>query len=372
MEKLTVGAVAAAMWIALAPALPAAAVTTDEARVLLLGDSVTHGFEGEYTWRYFADGSIGDRVDFVGPHTGTWSDEDQFGGAYADPDFDTDHAARFGLSMFETLYYSSESAPSVPDLMVSAPEVLVLTLGFNDLVGVNQTPGNTIDHARNIIGQAREANPDVDVVLFSLPQVWFDRVPAYNALLPGLATELSTEASQVVVTPLAQLENRVDTYDDSHPNTQGQEKIAAAVVSGLAELGLSSPEPVDPPTSTPPAPTPTPTQTPEPATPTPAPAPDETTAPAPSETPLASPTVPPAATQPKAGAPKRVKVRRAGGRMIVTWRAGSDAERSVVRCGRVQKVTAGQRARLRARTTFCKVRSVNDAGTSRWVRSRAR
>lgn len=369
MEKLTVGAVAAAMWIALAPALPAAAVTTDEARVLLLGDSVTHGFEGEYTWRYFADGSIGDRVDFVGPHTGTWSDEDQFGGGYADPDFDTDHAARFGLSMFETLYYSdSESSPSVPQLMQSAPEVLVLTLGFNDLVGVNQTPANTIDHARNIVGQARAANPDVDVVLFSLPQVWFDRVPVYNALLPGLATELSTEASQVVVTPLAELENRVDTYDDSHPNTQGQEKIAAAVVSGLADLGIGVVAPVDPPAPPPSTPTSAPTSTP----PAPVPADEETTAPAPIETPVVSPSVPPAATEPKAAAPQRVKVRRAGGRMIVTWRAGSYAERSVVRCGRVQKTTSGQRAKLRARSTFCKVRSVNDAGKSRWVRSRAR
>lgn len=355
----TVLVVVASIFASALTVAPSAAAQSDPTRVLLLGDSVTHGFEGEHTWRFFADRSLdeaGASVDFVGPHTGTWSDEDQFGGAYADPDFDTDHAARFGLSMFETLYYPAESAPPVAELMEADTEIMVLTLGFNDLVGIDQQPGTTIGHARTIISQARAVNPGVDVVLFALPQVWYDRVQDYNAMLPVLAAEVSSETSRVVVTPTAALELGVDTYDAAHPTTQGQEKIAAAVVASLDELGAGvAPEPEPEPglVASPAAPPEAPTTT----------------------SPLSVPAqvaVPVADAVVAAGAPRRVKVHLRGSRTVVTWRMGARADHSLVRCGVVRRETTTHRLVLRARARSCKVRSVNEAGASRWVRARVR
>lgn len=348
-------------------AAPPAAAQADPTRILLLGDSVTHGFEGEHTWRFFADRSLdeaGASVDFVGPHAGTWSDEDQFGGAYADPDFDTDHAARFGLSMFETLYYPAESAPAVTELMEADTEIMVLTLGFNDLVGINQQPETTIGHARRIISQARAVNPGVDVVLFALPQVWYDRVSDYNAILPELAGEMSSETSRVVVTPTAPLELGVDTYDAAHPTTQGQEKIAAAVVASLDELGAGvAPEPE-------PEPVPVPDTEPEPE-PEPVVSPAAPTATSPVGVPTQG-TAPVAEPVVAAGAPRRVKARLDGRRTVVTWRTGARADHSLVRCGSVRRETTRHRLVVRARARSCQVRSVNEAGASRWVRARIR
>lgn len=48
-------------------------------RVLIVGDSMTHGFQGDHTWRYriwewFRDQGIA--VTLVGPYTGTWPPAD--------------------------------------------------------------------------------------------------------------------------------------------------------------------------------------------------------------------------------------------------------------------------------------------------------
>ena len=94
-------------------------------RVLIVGDSVTHGLSGDHTWRYFSYKGLqktGASVDFVGPHVGTYSDDGWFSGGYADPDFDQDHASRYGLSMFETLFFpGGERTPSVEELMIVHP-----------------------------------------------------------------------------------------------------------------------------------------------------------------------------------------------------------------------------------------------------------
>ena len=344
---MKIAAVIAALLASLFATPPAQAA--EPTRIMLLGDSVTHGLSGEYTWRYFAWKGLqqtGATVDFVGPHVGTWSKDAEFGGTYAAPDFDTDHASRYGLSMWETLYWNSNSAPSIAQLMASDPDVIVNTLGINDLIGVNQTPEEAIGHSRKIIEQARAINPDVDFVLGSLPQVWFERVPVYNNLLPALAAELSTAESRVVVTPTAKWNNGVDTYDDAHPTTLGQRKIAEAVSVGLSELGIGRPVLMPDPTVVQPQP--------EPVTPEP------TTAPEPVVTPTPAPT---AASLP--AAPQHVKATRVGRRVVVRW--SGDADFFTVACGTKRTDTVVDRAVVRTSAARCKVRAVNAAGKSPWV-----
>ena len=192
MHRIIAAAVVAA---ALAvPSASAGAGGSDQVRVMMLGDSVTHGLSGEYTWRYFSWKGLeqtGAVVDFVGPHVGTYSDDGWFDGTYADSSFDQDHASRYGLSLWETLFFpGGERTPSVEELMAHEPDVIVETLGVNDLMTLNQTSEQLSSHVVDLVGRARAVDPTVDVVLGALPQVWIERVPAYNAMLPQIAAEL--------------------------------------------------------------------------------------------------------------------------------------------------------------------------------------
>ena len=367
--------VAAALMLtsALAPSIPAHADGTEQpTRVMLVGDSVSHGLDGDYTWRYFSYKGLqqtGASVDFVGPHAGTYSDDGWFAGTYADPAFDQDHASRYGLSMWETLFYpGSEITPSVEELMSHDPDVIVEALGVNDLMVMNQTSEDLARYVEEFVGKARAVNPDVDVVVMPLPQVWIERVPAYNALLPDVAAALSTPASRVVVTPVAEFTRGVETYDDAHPTLVGMRKIAAAVSVGLEELGIGHavlmPEPGT---------TPTPSS---PVVDTTPPSPPTTSAPAEPPDPVAdqpaavvvpAPVAPgPASARP--GPPRRVRAAREGRRTTVTWRRGAAATSYAVRCGRATRSIQVQRAVVRATSVSCAVRSVNVAGASPWVK----
>ena len=369
----------AAVVVTAALTVPSASASTPDdgpVRVMMLGDSVTHGLSGDYTWRYFSWRGLektGADVDFVGPHVGTYSEAGWFDGTYADSRFDQDHASRYGLSMWETLFFpGGERTPSVEELMAHEPDVIVETLGVNDLMTLNQTSEQLASHVVEIVRRARAVDPTVDVVLGSLPQVWIERAPAYNAMLPGIAAELSTSASRVVVTPVAAFTRGVETYDDAHPTLLGMRKIAESVSAGLEQLGIGRtvlmPEPG---TEEPPAPSPSvepsPSSAPVPSVPTAEPS-----------APPADPVVPPASGAPAApelaepGAPRRVRATSAGRRTTVTWRRVASAERYAVRCGRVRTTVEDRQAVLRARADRCAVRAVNAAGASDWVRVRVR
>ena len=82
---------------------PAAAPdpTTDPTRILLTGDSMSNGFSGDFTWRYFFDQHLRDshvNFDFVGPWSDLLNRYDQTWGnhEYAVCGFDQDHYARGG------------------------------------------------------------------------------------------------------------------------------------------------------------------------------------------------------------------------------------------------------------------------------------
>ena len=72
-------------------------------RVLILGDSVARGAEGDWTWRYRLwkrlQATAAAPVDFVGPRDDLYDYLTKgFGNhEYVDPGFDADHASRAGL-----------------------------------------------------------------------------------------------------------------------------------------------------------------------------------------------------------------------------------------------------------------------------------
>jgi lysophospholipase L1-like esterase len=208
-------------------------------RVLLVGDSVTQGSAGDWTWRYrlwqqlTADGTA---VDFVGPYDDLF---DNVGGdhgdrSYLDPDFDRDHAARWGLSF-------AFPADDIGDLVRDhQPDVVVETLGVNDLTFLGMEPAAVADEVRAFVADARAVDPEVDVVLGRQPQTWYAGVSAFNDLLDDVAVDLDDEASRVVVAaPDTGFAQRTHTWDSAHANAQGELLVAAAVADAFAELGLA-------------------------------------------------------------------------------------------------------------------------------------
>jgi len=207
-------------------------------RLLIIGDSVTQGSSGDWTWRFrlwkHLD-SQGVAVDFVGPRTEMWDYVD--GGSvshdYVDPDFDQDHAARWGL----TLAFADTPIDELVETY--EPDVVIEMLGTNDLVYLGHSPERVEQDLENFVAAARSADPDVDVVLSEITQTWLSGAPELNALLADGAAALDAPGARVVLADTDRdFTNSDHTFDGSHANAQGEVLIAAAVADALAGLGI--------------------------------------------------------------------------------------------------------------------------------------
>lgn len=314
---------------------PTSACAEEPTRVLVVGDSVTQGIDGDYTWRYFAATELAGRVDFVGPRQGTLTPGamNDWSGDYA-AQFDVDHAARWGMSLTQMQDAPDANSPSIERLVTDyQPDVIVEQLGVNDFDREGLTAEQMAERVIEFVSDARAVNPDVDVVLGSIPQAWIREVGAYNALLPDVAARISTDASRVVVTPVADFVNGVDTYDFAHPTKAGQEKLAVSVVAGLAKLGVGTS------------------------------APAEAATVAPQETATAAP-APSASVELEA--PRKIRAQREGRQTVVTWRKASGSEVTEVRCGGRVVKSEGRKAAVRSSAKRCSVRAVSDSAVSPW------
>jgi len=215
-------------------------------RILLVGDSVTQGSSGDWTWRYrlwqHLVGS-GTRVDLVGPYDDLYDNvtATQGSDAYLDPVFDRDHAARWGMA------FADESPPIGTLVRDHHTDVVVEMLGVNDLTWRHAPPAEVEGAARRLVEDARAADPGISVVLGEVGQTWLPGAEEYDASLAALASELDTASSRVVAAaPAAPLVQGVDTYDAAHPTATGEVKLAAGVADALAVLGVgpTSPRPL--------------------------------------------------------------------------------------------------------------------------------
>lgn len=234
---LTSTALAAALVITL---VPATSSSGDElARVLLVGDSVTQGSSGDWTWRYRLWQHLvatGRPVDFVGPRDDLFDAKKPGSSShdYVDAAFDTDHAAYWQTAFVAPKY-------PVADLIRQYhPEVIVVGLGLNDLFGYWQSPQAVLEEVREFVEQARSADASVDVVVVGLPQTWIQGAVAFNSGLPDLARDLDTGTSHVVVATPDPFVEYEDTYDPAHLSASGEVKLTAAVADALAGLGFGS------------------------------------------------------------------------------------------------------------------------------------
>lgn len=241
--RAALGLTGVLLLVGLVPTSSARAVDAtlpDPVRIMLIGDSVTQGSAGDWTWRYrlwrhFARAGV--PVDFVGPRQDLWDNiTDQPGSLdYVDPDFDQDHAARWGMQAL---------VPDIPaDRLVEdyRPDVVVEMLGVNDLL-YGASPETVAARTADLVDEVHGVDPEVDVVLAEATQTWFAGVADFNDLLGDVAAAADPSAGQVVVARTASgYDLDADTWDTSHPNAQGEVKIAAAVADSLSELGVGPP-----------------------------------------------------------------------------------------------------------------------------------
>lgn len=195
-------------------------------RVLVVGDSMTQGQQGDYTWRYriwqwFQENGIAAK--FVGPYSGTVPPESasppsppplygatasttQAGtnGGYAkdvDSGFlsNSNHFAVWGRA-------AAVDKGLIAGVLQQTPaDMMLLMLGFNDMGWFYSDAPGTIDSIGTLIANARSVNPNLKFAIANVPQRSFiggrqdlvDNTNIYNGLLPGAISQWSTAQSPI-------------------------------------------------------------------------------------------------------------------------------------------------------------------------------
>lgn len=206
---------------------------TSPVRIMLAGDSITQGFDGDFTWRYRLFEELQRQAvsfDLVGPR------RFPYGGnaVYLATGWDSEHDAIGGSTLARNVGWVAG------DVATYQPDVLVAEYGTNDLVGGHATPAELLASWRTYVENARAARPDLKLVLGEVATPKAKARADANAGLRALAAELSTTESPIVVADLDApdwVPSR-DTRDLVHPNPTGETVIAQKIGEALQVLGV--------------------------------------------------------------------------------------------------------------------------------------
>ncbi|KXS97117.1 hypothetical protein AC578_2897 [Pseudocercospora eumusae] len=237
-------------------------------RILILGDSITHGGEGDYTWRYrlwewFQQHKID--ADFVGPYTGVNRRDEpvppqppRLPGEYETPPkdripwgYNVNVSHHFDSSHFATWGYQAKQATSViGDAVRQSNATMLLSLvGFNDLGWFVNDANGTMKSIETILQECRKANPTMEFVFGNVVQRskmdgrqdLIDNTNLLNKLLKTAASDWNSTKSPVSYADVASLyecgpeygERCPAAYDGLHPNALGEYQIAKAFSNAL-------------------------------------------------------------------------------------------------------------------------------------------
>ncbi|MEO6270143.1 MAG: GDSL-type esterase/lipase family protein [Lautropia sp.] len=214
-------------------------------RVIVIGDSISEGGFGHYSYRRpLWNGIVSDAsnplVDFVGtregisPTGGNCSNSVSTSGATpVVPEFDSDHQAYWGWCADGV---NGELQVRLPMLAGSAvdrlPDAALVHLGTNDINQQNQIGGQIRTDLDALISTLRSANPAIRIVLAQVIPMSSGtpakdaQVPVLNSEIASLAFARSTGASPVTVVDQFTGFDSTDRYDGFHPDDSGERKIA--------------------------------------------------------------------------------------------------------------------------------------------------
>ncbi|MBT1189565.1 hypothetical protein HET69_37690 [Streptomyces sp. CJ_13] len=222
-------------------------------RFMFVGDSMTIGRAGDYTWRYrmwqHLNATFGGPYKIVGPRCEVY---DTFADAptsheYAEPGF-PDHARRHLAGWGEGWQHM---VPLIgPAARAGKADVLLVSLGLIDL-GFYTDALQTAANVRRFVEEARAGRPGIRMVLLPvIPNVraesdapFASEVARFNELLAKAAADLSTDASPILLGARpSSYEIHHDTYDGTHPNASGEHRIAGEFASVLHQAwGIGAP-----------------------------------------------------------------------------------------------------------------------------------
>lgn len=221
-------------------------------RYLFVGDSMTIGASGDYTWRYRMWRHLvaqGEPFAVVGPRDGLYdrAADAAVSADYADPAFPP-HARRHLAGWGEGWLHL---APLIGDAVREhRPDVLLVSLGLIDL-GFYTDAGQTLANVERFIAGARAAAPGIRMVLLPvIPNTRADLDPDFavqcaelNTLLAKAVADLDSPASPLLLASRPDgYDILLDTYDGTHPNAAGEHKLAAAFADAMHQAwGFGSP-----------------------------------------------------------------------------------------------------------------------------------
>lgn len=235
----------------------------DAMRFLPVGDSMTIGRAGDFTWRYrlwqHLESFPGLPYEIVGPRSTLYDagTDAPLSEAYADPSFPP--AARRHLAGWGEGWL--HLAPVIADAVrESEADVLLVSLGLIDL-GFYTDSEQTAANARAFVTAARTANPHIRMVLLPvIPNIRAETdapfaasCARFNELLAKAVADLDEPGSPLLLGshPTA-YDIHTDTYDGTHPGPTGEHKLAAAfadamhqawALGGLYALDTALPQP---------------------------------------------------------------------------------------------------------------------------------
>ncbi len=223
-------------------------------RFLFVGDSMTIGRSGDFTWRYrmwqHLEATLGEGgYAITGPRTELYDTE---AGAplshdYGDPAFPAParrHLAGWGEGWLHM-------APVIADTVTATrADVLLVSLGLIDL-GFYTDSTQTAANVRAFITAARAANPRIRLVLLPvIPNVRAEsdapfsaECDRFNTLLAKAVADLDGPSSPVLLASHpAGYDIHADTYDGTHPGPTGEHKLAGAFAEAMHQAwGVGGP-----------------------------------------------------------------------------------------------------------------------------------
>ncbi|MGN6793137.1 MAG: GDSL-type esterase/lipase family protein, partial [Streptosporangiaceae bacterium] len=224
------------------------------ARIMIVGDSITEGSSGDYTWQFRlyehlrADGA---RPQMVGPYHWLFNNVTKHEGSqsYANPRFERANDATWGMTLFR------EKEAIGAKVARYRPDYLLVLLGLDDIYWYGIGEPQMTANLAGFIAAARNARPRIRIVLGLIPPDIHQQTSAalaasiasYNNMMSATASQLSTTRSPIAVAQDgAGINVAADLWDGTHLNANGEIKIAAAFADVLASrfrLGDAYPTP---------------------------------------------------------------------------------------------------------------------------------
>jgi lysophospholipase L1-like esterase len=223
-------------------------------RIMIVGDSITQGSSGDYTWQYRlyehlrADGVT---PQMVGPYNWLFNNVTNVQGdcSYADPRFENASDAQWGMTLH------AEMTAIGAKVSTYQPNYLLVLLGVDDIFWYGISQPDMAANLASFIAAARAARPHIKIVLGLIPpDVQQQTLPsfaagvaAFNDTITAAASQLSTSTSPIAVAQDgAGIDVAADLWDGMHPNANGEVRIAAGFANALASrfgLGAAYPTP---------------------------------------------------------------------------------------------------------------------------------